>query len=250
MYTVASLPTTTELIDGTFYTHGKVPKTKNYISTLEVEEKPFVPPTVAIVQSYQRAFDYFNENLFKVVFDEPLPHAILTFSRSGRGHADAFFMPEQWKDVKSGLYHPEISLVPHKTDKPIMDLMQTLCHEMCHFKDQLDGKPGKNGYHARSWFKFMRQIGLEPIVHNQAKTAVSDAVIPGGAFEIAFKAMPTDISLPFVGRERLRKFKNPDSLQGVRVKYECPSCGINVRGKSGLQIRCETCDEVLHDCGT
>jgi len=212
------------------------------------ERSKFVEPTIAIATAYQKLYNYFNENLVKPVFGEPLPHVILNMSRKGRGHAVAFFAPDRWRDIKDGKVLAEISLVPENTDVPLQEICQTLCHEMMHFKDQLDGRPGKNGYHARSWFKFMAAIGLPGKAFNAAKTQVGDEVEPGGAFEQAFKAMPKELVLPFVGRSVFKKIKNP-TMQGLRVKYECPSCGINVRGKQGLQIRCDTCDEVLHDSG-
>lgn len=198
-----------------------------------------MPPTIAKAQAYQAAYDYFNKAVFAVAFEEPLPHAVLNFSR--KGHANAFFAPDRWRDVRDGSLLAEISMCPEATDRPLKDVFATLCHEMAHFKDQLDGKPGKNGYHARTWFKYMKQIGLPGRALSASKVAVSHDVEPGGLFERAFEQMPESIKLPFVGSVKWQKVKKP-TLQGVRFKYVCVSCGEHVRGKAELNIRCGDCD--------
>lgn len=208
---------------------------------------PFVAPTVEIAQSYQGAYDYFNEKLFLPIFGELLPHVVLNLSRKGRGNTAAFFHAGQWKAAADGTILAEISICPHHTGVPIKDLFSSLVHEMAHFRDALDGTACKNGYHGRAWFKIMKKLGLPGRALSKSMISVDHDIEPGGAYELAFHAMPKNLKMPFTGSPRQRKVNN--TLQGVRMKYECPSCGLNVRGKSGLSLRCDTCDEVLHDSG-
>lgn len=214
-----------------------------------IRKEKYIPPTIKIAQAYQEAYEYFNEALFEPMFGEKLPHVVLNLSRKGKGTV-AFFAPSRWKSIKAGEEHAEISLVPEWTNRPVKEVFSSLCHEMAHFKDHLDETSCKNGYHGTAWFKIMKRIGLPgKSAKGNSKYNVTHDIEPGGPFDKAFAAMPNHLKMPFVGTVTYKAAKNPDSLQGVRTKYECPSCGLNVRGKVGLDLNCNTCDEVLYDSG-
>jgi len=206
----------------------------------------YVAPTLEIAQAYQNAYDYFNRQLFEPTFGERLPDCVLNLSR--KRNAAAFFWADQWNDIKDGSKLAEISMNPEHTDRPLIEIMATLCHEKAHFKDFLDGTNAKNGYHGKAWFKIMYRLGLPGKALSKSMLKVTQTIEPGGAFETVFKTMPKGLILPFKGNPA-RVIIKPDNMQGKRIKYECPSCGDNLRGKSGMQIKCLKCDEIFHDAG-
>ena len=212
-----------------------------------VPKPAYVPPTIEIAQAYQNAYDYFNRQLFEPTFGERLPDCVLNLSRK-RGAA-AFFWADQWNDVKDGSKLAEISMVPEHTNRPLIELMATLCHEKAHFKDFLDGTNAKGGYHGKSWFKIMYLLGLPGKALSKSMLKVTQEIDPDGAFVQVFNRMPKGLVLPFKGNLPPPRVIKVDTMQGKRIKYECPACGDSLRGKSGMLIQCLKCDETFHDAG-
>ncbi len=199
-------------------------------------------PTIEQTAAYQAMFDHFNRALFA----GSLRHVILNFSR----HAGAlgFFAPERWSRAEEKRH--EISLNPeHMGRRPSRDVAGTLVHEMCHLWQQEAGKPSARGYHNREWAAKMETVGLMPsstAAPGGAKTGfrMSHYIIDGGPFARAFDAMPAACSLPWAGNETAPTTKR-GKAKSSKVKYTCPSCGLNAWGKPGLAILCEDDNERL-----
>lgn len=80
---------------------------------------------------------------------------------------------------------------------PPEEIMQTLCHEMCHLWQHHFGKPGRRGYHNKEWADFMEAIGLMPSstgAPGGARTGdkMADYAIEGGRFLEAYESLMTD----------------------------------------------------------
>ena len=60
-------------------------------------------------------------------------------------------------------YVDELAVNPEYFAKyPLIEICQTLCHEMAHIWQAHYGSPGRRGYHNAQWAKKMVQIGLIP----------------------------------------------------------------------------------------
>jgi hypothetical protein len=192
-------------------------------------------PTADQFGAYGRAFDYFNRTLF----GDRLPRCILNFSRHAR--AFGFFSPERWGCGDEHTH--EISLNPDVLNRPLLDSMGTLVHEMVHLWQREFGKPSRRGYHNAEWAGRMEEIGLMPSDTGQpggkrTGQRVSHYVIDGGPFDAAFQAMPSECRLPWTSGQPDERGK---PKRTDKVKYECITCEVSVWGKAGLDIVCGNC---------
>jgi len=225
-------------------------------------------PTNDQFAAYRAMWAYFNTTLF----GGTLGHIFLNFSRLARSLG--FFSPERWRNAGNQTTH-EISLNPdHLTHGNAKDSASTLVHEMAHLWRWEQGmqpgsKPPRSGYHDTKWADKMVEIGLMPSDTGKPggkRTGyrMGHYIIPGGAFERAFDAMPAECQLPWtaVDRDRDNDGDDGESVEGVakpdeadeakktaarkvKVKYSCPDCELNVWGKPGLNLHCNECDEDL-----
>lgn len=103
-----------------------------------------------------KAFDYFNVELF----GRQLPEVIITYHRQRKvmGYASI----GRWVNQERQ-YVDELAVNPEYFAKyPLMEICQTLCHEMVHIWQAHHGNPGRRGYHNTEWARKMTQIGLMP----------------------------------------------------------------------------------------
>ena len=134
---------------------------------------------------FQNAYGFFNQSLF----DGRLPECMITTQRGKpcMGH----FINDRWVK-QDGKKTNEISLNPsYFASYPVLEIFQTLVHEMCHLWQYEFGKPSRGGYHNKEWVEKMCSVGLEPIsLDNPGKGTgqrVSDKAIPDSAFMVAAK---------------------------------------------------------------
>lgn len=113
-------------------------------------------PTEEIYDTLLKAYDYFNHALFK----GQLPAVVFTFHRQRKvmGYASI----GRWvNDTRQ--YVDELAVNPEYFAKyPLIEICQTLCHEMVHIWQAHFGNPGRRGYHNAQWAKKMIAIGLMP----------------------------------------------------------------------------------------
>lgn len=109
-----------------------------------------------IYGSIQLAFEHFNTNLFEGTLPDTL--IVLQRSRNILGH----YIEDRWTD-KNGKFTDEIALNPsYWRDGSLLNIFQTLVHEMCHQWQRYYGSPSRNGYHNSEWADKMESIGLIP----------------------------------------------------------------------------------------
>lgn len=195
-------------------------------------------PTSEQWGSYERAYAYFN----RVLFGGKLPVPILNFSRKSK-RTLGFFAPERWENGRAKVH--EISLNPdtlaHRSKEQIAS---TLVHEMAHLWDQEHGKPGRGGYHGKTWADQMERIGLMPSTTGgpdgkRTGQRVTHYVIKGGPFAAAFKKLPGDCLLPWSSADP-GSVKKPNRN---KTKFTCPGCGANAWGKPDLAVTCVECED-------
>jgi hypothetical protein len=201
-----------------------------------------VNPTTELWTALAKSFDFFNEELFGSELDA----SKVMLNASRRSRAAGFYRPRSWTgegNRKEGGID-EISINPdhmgHKTPRRILS---TLVHEMAHMWQEHFGKPSKKGYHNKEWANKMEEVGLMPSDTwgpggKKTGPKVSHYVIEGGVFDEAFKKMPKELQLPFVGLN----IKGPKKKVGYH-KFVCveENCRQVVRAKESAKIACVPC---------
>ncbi|WP_052163006.1 SprT-like domain-containing protein [Aquabacterium sp. NJ1] len=135
-------------------------------------------PHVDVALELQHAYDFFNRELF----DAELPVCMITLQREK--DTFGYFSAKRFGN-SDGKHTDEIALNPgYFAVVPILEILQTLVHEMTHLWQHHYGEPGRGRYHNAEWANKMEAIGLMP----------SDTGKPGGkrtGDRIADYAMPS-----------------------------------------------------------
>lgn len=122
-------------------------------------------PTDELYQSLQVAYGYFNQTLFR----KKLPNIIFTVQR--QNGVLGYFAADRWSSLSGARCH-EIAINPaHMGDSRLIEVLQTLVHEMVHCWQHCYGSPSRGCYHNKEWAYKMVEIGLQP----------SSTGLPGGA---------------------------------------------------------------------
>lgn len=145
-------------------------------------------PAEQTVIAFQEAYDFFNRH----VFGGELPVCFISFQRQKRIMGYVSF--QRWVDDEKQYIH-ELALNPeYFANYPLIEICQTLCHEMVHIWQAEFGTPGRRGYHNHEWAQKMESIGLMPSTTGApggdvVGEKVSDYILHDGAFMVAFKAL-------------------------------------------------------------
>ena len=184
-------------------------------------------PTAETYSELQLAYDTFNRTLF----DGVLPDCLITLQRE---KATCGYFSRARFSNRAGDESDEIALNPSYFGVvPLVEVMQTLVHEMCHAWQAHHGKPGRSRYHNEEWAAKMEQIGLMPSDTGQpggrrTGDKMSDYPVTGGRFLAACEALLTqDFRISWYDR-----FPSPDA---VRTGQEC--YGASMALPSGLAAR-------------
>ncbi len=166
-------------------------------------------PTSESYETLLQAYDYFNHNLFQ----QQLPPVMITFHRQRKvmGYASI----GRWVNEQRE-YIDELAVNPEYFAKyPLMEICQTLCHEMAHVWQAHYGTPGRRGYHNTQWAQKMTQIGLMPSSTGRPSGQkigewMMDYVIYEGAFHKSCKKLLSQgYKLPWVDRYPVCRLELP-----------------------------------------
>lgn len=148
-------------------------------------------PTQQAYAELQQAFDHFNARLF----DGQLPDCLLTLQREK--HTYGYFSKSRFIG-RDGRRIDEIALNPsYFAVVPLVEIMQTIVHEMAHLWQHHFGAPGRSRYHNDQWANKMEEIGLMPSDTGRpggkrTGDRVADYAIAGGRFLQACEALITE----------------------------------------------------------
>lgn len=225
-------------------------------------------PSLHQYAMFQDALSIMNTELFNGI----LPHCMITMQREARClgyfHYQRFIATDN-----STTRLDEIAINPQTLMlNDLMEVLQTLAHEQCHQWQYHSGKPSQRSYHNREWADKMESIGLMPSStgHPGGKRTgqkMSDYLIPDGLFEKCAKNLIKDkFRVPWADRQTPIGTLESLSVKedGVIIKEiicaDAPSpkkkvcyshlCGeekINLWGKPGVKICCETCGQSYRD---
>jgi len=193
--------------------------------------------TLKEYQGFQRAYDFFNRELFS----GRLPQVLVTIQR--HANTRGYFSPQRFNGrVEKQTVH-ELALNPDtftgRTDEMILS---TLVHEMCHVWQETYGEPSRRGYHNQQWAAKMRAVGLQPSntgVEGGMETgqAVSHYILPEGRFATAYvKLAQSGLQLHWQSTQAVRGAKITS-----KRKFTCPECGQNAWAKPVARLICGEC---------
>jgi hypothetical protein len=193
--------------------------------------------TLKEYQGFQRAYDFFNRELF----NSSLPQVLVTLQR--HANTRGYFSPERFKGRVDKQTVHELALNPDnftgRTDEMILS---TLVHEMAHVWQETHGEPSRRGYHNRQWAEKMREIGLQPSSTGEpggreTGQSMTHYILPEGRYAKTYAKLALSgfqlhwQSLPAVGSAK-KSSKN---------KFTCPDCGQNAWAKPGASLICGVC---------
>lgn len=196
-------------------------------------------PTIEAHRALDRAFDYFNADLFA----GSLTPVLITLNRKRGAHG--YYWAQQFHSREDKDRLPEIAMNPESMSRPVRDVLSTLVHEMAHHWQQLYGTPGKAGYHNAEWGSKMDALGLTPTADGmpggrRTGKRVTHWIIPGGAFDVSCAdLLQSGFSLDWFACGGLSRPKKPDMS---KVKHTCPSCDARAWAKIGSHLICGDCD--------
>ncbi|MBA6105245.1 SprT-like domain-containing protein [Pseudomonas monteilii] len=150
----------------------------------------YLRPTEEAYAELQTAYDYYNDHLF--ASQERLPACMITYQREKR--TMGYFSQGRFIR-KDGNKADEIAMNPdYFAVIPLVEILQTLVHEMTHLWQAHFGKPSRSGYHNWQWARKMEALGLMPSDTGQPGgkkigQSMNDYVIPGGRFDKATRRL-------------------------------------------------------------
>lgn len=136
-------------------------------------------PTRETYDRFQQAYEHFN----KALFDNALPNALITLQR--RKGSFGYFGGDKFSNA-DGKNADEIALNPLAfAERPVIDILATLVHEMVHLWQHHFGAPGRGRYHNREWAEKMKAVGLLPTDTGaeggkETGESVSHVIVAGG----------------------------------------------------------------------
>lgn len=242
---------------------------------------------MALVNSTHQFYSHVGaiaHHLNRALFANSLPIPLFTLKR-GIGSL-GYFAPSRWF-AEDGQAVGEIALNPALfAQHSWLHLMQTIAQQQCHLWQHTFGQPSRAGYHNAQWARKMQEIGLMPSSTGKpggrmTGQSMSAYPVPGGKFITACAELadgplstplsarwreagppleaPLDLRLPrrtlgrltssigvwsddqdFIDREATKDLKR-------KLKYTCPRCDVNVWGRPGLRLLCNSCKLAMRE---
>jgi predicted SprT family Zn-dependent metalloprotease len=192
-------------------------------------------------EAYQFAFDHFNRTLFEC----KLPYCLITFQRIANGKA--YFWGSTFTARHGEQLTDEIAMNPEAMDRPDLEILSTLAHEMCHLWQHHFGKPSRSGYHNKEWAARMLAIGLIPSDTGkpggkQTGQNMTHYIAPGGQFvRIAKRLIASGFALKWQSHAQGAKGATSAAKARSKTKYTCPQCEQNAWAKPEAHLWCGEC---------
>jgi len=167
-------------------------------------------PTSELYDSLEEAYDFFNAELFGAL----LPTVIFTVQR--KKGVMGYFAPDRWGNMRGNKCH-EIAINPsYIANSCLIEVLQTLGHEMVHCWQHSFGSPGRGHYHNREWARKMIEIGLMPSATglpsgSMTGQLMSDYIIENGPFFHVYEQLKSQkgFQLKWIDRIAANKVFDP-----------------------------------------
>lgn len=187
-----------------------------------------------------RIFSILNNDKFDGVLPEPV---ITIYKTKGRtlGH---FTIDKTWKnkndiDNEENAYY-EINIDPRWfSDRTSAEVVETLLHEMCHYRNKIADIKDCNGNNHNKKFKSLAEsVGL--IVEKGNGVGYGYTSLSDELKEYIEETIKPDSKAFEYFRSSVDKDKKPKVK--TMFKHVCPDCGQVAKGKEDIHIKCGLCD--------
>jgi len=195
-------------------------------------------PTDELYRSLLVAYEHFNHSLFK----EKLPDVLFTVQRQ-KGTL-GYFIPDRWSSMAGERCH-EIAINPnHMGDSRLIEVLQTLVHEMVHCWQYCFGTPANTCYHNKEWAYKMIEVGLQPTTTGLPGGAITgqqmgDYPIEDGFFIHSCYKLVNEQSFNFPWIDRLSESK---SELFENISAQIPD---HINSMDGMPLDRESVNELL-----
>lgn len=216
-------------------------------------------PTSKFYGLFQYLFDHYNQTLFHGEIKDCV--IVVTRQKKVFGH----YSPKKWFNAED-FETDELALNPSMFIKfPLIEICQTIVHEMCHGWQYHYGNPPKNVYHNKEFSRKMQEVGLMPSRTGKAGgkdvgQKMADYPIKGGRFlqetEIlmnsdVFAGLYLEVNPQIVDllndespiydqiKDLIATHMVAPTSAPTKSKYSCDCC--NVWGSPNLDIACNRC---------
>ena len=104
-------------------------------------------------------------------FKREMPQPVITVQTKGRKNAYAWFWADRWQDSDEPRRIPEINLCAEHVSDGLVELANSLLHEMVHYANWLDGVQdcSESQYHNRRFKERCESVGLICEQHPQKR---------------------------------------------------------------------------------
>lgn len=189
-----------------------------------------------VLTELHKAFDLLNEKYY----GGKLPQVVIAIRSQGKrvGVLGWFTPAKVWTDGKEDKH--EIVITAETLNRPMMDIIQTLHHEMvhlyCHTNDIKD--TSRNGaYHNKAFRDTAISVGFEHLnpkpdskigwsyitLTDATKAVIESWQLNGDVFSVARKSFGT-------GKDKKKKKSNI-------IKWTCPDCGCILRSSKLVGVK-------------
>lgn len=181
------------------------------------------------------AYDALNKEYFESALTRP----IITIQTDPRAYGR--YIPDQWKDFRRGKGYDEINLGAEALNRPLVNVIATLVHEMVHQYCGLNGiqDTSRGGSYHNSRFKEEAEKRALSIEYDQrigwSLTQPTPALRSFCAAQ-HWRNKLTIVRSGLIGGKDPAP-KKPSSTR----KYVCPSCGLSIRATRKVDIICADC---------
>lgn len=212
-----------------------------------------------MLTSMQETLEFGFAVLNRVYFKDSLPMPVITIMSSPRtnGH---FTVGKTWRAENDHLH--EINISAEHLDRPIENIMATLCHEMVHYFCLLNGIKDTSQNHRYHNKLFRDEAEKRGLLITRADGIGYSITAPSPDFIKVLQEnhieKPLDINREseWLGFSGGGNGGNPDGqtggLDGIQGtmrkktstrKYQCPSCKNSFRATKDINVMCLDCLE-------
>jgi len=212
-----------------------------------------------MLKNMQEVLEYGFEVLNKNYFDNTLPPIVITIMSAPRSNGH-FTVNREWRVAEDRFN--EINISAEHLDRPIENIMATLCHEMVHYYCNINGinDVSSNGRYHNG--KFKAEAESRGLIISQAKYIGWSVTQPSPEFIEVINShgieKPMDINRDGIQIDiagllgGLAGLTGVDGVNGLTVakkpkcstrKYVCPCCGNSLRATKDINIICGDCME-------
>lgn len=196
-----------------------------------------------------RIFNIMNDD----IFDSTLPEPVITLQPTRGSTLGHFTLDKVWRDKNNikddvittdenderSLY--EINIDPRWFyERTAVDIAEILLHEMVHYSNKLlDIKDCSGKSHNKKFKEAAESVGLV-VMKGQGVGYGITSLSPERENYIQTKVEPNDAVFEYF-RANVKKEEKKRKARNT-FKYICPKCGIEAKGKIGLNIKCGECN--------